>query len=94
MCAVSWHSTAPHGGHIALSASALAAVPLVTGKTRAPGCSNTVRTLSCSCAVKASPPYAMLVPVLDATIAAKISGATPAVLSDRSSMCFIPPFWT
>ena len=31
MCAVSWHSTAPHGGHSALSDRALAAVPLVTG---------------------------------------------------------------
>lgn len=46
MCAVSWQSTAPHGGHIELSASALAAVPLVTGKTRAPGCSNTARAVS------------------------------------------------
>ncbi len=44
MCADSWHSTAPHGGHSALSDRALAAVPLVTGNTRAVGCSNTSRT--------------------------------------------------
>ena len=34
MCADSWHSTDPHGGQGALSERALAAVPLVTGKTR------------------------------------------------------------
>ena len=51
MWADSWHSTEPHGGHSALSDSALAAVPLVTGKTRAVGCSNTSRTTVSSCAV-------------------------------------------
>ncbi len=34
MCAVWWHNTEPHGGHVAVSASAFAAVPLVTGNTR------------------------------------------------------------
>jgi hypothetical protein len=37
MCADSWHSTLPHGGHSADSASELAAVPLITGNTSACG---------------------------------------------------------
>ena len=56
MCADSWHSTDPHGGHNELSESALAAVPLVTGNTRAVGCSNTSRTTVSSRAVTSSPP--------------------------------------
>ena len=39
-----WQSTAPHGGHIADSDKAFAAVPLVTGNTRAVSCSKTSRT--------------------------------------------------
>ena len=54
--AVSWHSTAPQGGQSALSDSALAAVPLVTGNTRASGCSNTSRTTDWSRAVTSSSP--------------------------------------
>ncbi len=56
MCADGWHRTAPHGGVAAESAREFAAVPLVTGKTRAVGCSKTVRTTSCRCAVSSSPP--------------------------------------
>ena len=56
MWADGWHSTAPQGGVAAERLSELAAVPLVTGNTRAVGCSNTVRTTSCRWAVSSSPP--------------------------------------
>ena len=46
MWALSWHSTAPHGGHSADSPSALAAVPDTTGNTATSSCSNTSATRS------------------------------------------------
>src|SRR5688572_25830233 len=92
MCAESWHNTDPHGGHKALRERALAAVPLVTGNTRAVGCSNTSRTTDSSCAVSSSPPYASAVPALARDTASRISGTTPAVLSERSSILVTPAF--
>src|SRR4051794_11392782 len=86
MCADVWHRTAPHGGVAAESAREFAAVPLVTGKTRAVGCSKTARTTSWRWAVRSSPPYARAEPVLAAWTAARISGATPAALSLRNSI--------
>ena len=56
MCADSWHSTAPHGGHSADSPRALAAVPLTTGNTATSGYSKTSATRSRSRAVHSSPP--------------------------------------
>src|SRR4051812_10124298 len=86
MCADGWQRTAPQGGVAAESASEFAAVPLVTGKTRAVGCSKTVLTTSWRWAVRSSPPYASADPVFAACTASRISGATPAALSLRNSI--------
>ena len=86
MWADSWHSTAPHGGHSADNPSALAAVPLTTGNTVTSGCSKTSATRSRSRADHSSAPYASADPSSAAATAARISGATPAALSLRSSI--------
>jgi hypothetical protein len=81
MCASACVSTVPQGGHNVPSASALAAVPEDTVKTRTSVSKKSANALS-SASDQRSAPYANDAPEFASAIASRISPLTAAVLSD------------